>query len=550
MLFSACATPVPPTGGPADQTPPVIVSSTPTADAVNVEGSRLQIRFSEYVDLASFQRAFSISPAMDGEVDFGWSGRTVTIDLPEPLRSNTTYVVTLDNNLRDARGVALRQPVVLAFSTGPTINRGRLSGLVRDPLDGDPVPGFDVFAYALTDTTAPQSLPARPGYRTQTGPDGRFTFEYLSEEPFFVLALGDQNRNRMQDPQEPFAVPFRPVLFADSAGVETGLPWLVTRSDTAAPVPDRVRSLSDRRIEIRFTEPVALQNTDPQAWALQDSLTGSNIPVRAIYSLSAMSRLMFALTDPLQAEAIYRIRPGAVADSAGNLAPPVFRSFTAVGQPDTVRLRFVGYVPDSAYAVIDSVYVLWPEQPFGVRFNQPVASETLNAAVSLRDSSNNTVSFTFQSPDGTAYLLTPAEPLEQGQPMHIRIDNRLLGGADTVYTRAYRYPAANELGEMSGYVAAPDATDRIIVELYPSGQNVPLRVLQTEPSGRFYFGLLPERTYRIRAFIDRDGDLRWDGGRIQPYIPPEAVVWSSDSLRVRPRWETAFPDTLRIAPLE
>ncbi len=45
--------------------------------------------------------------------------------------------------------------------------------------------------------------------------------------------------------------------------------------------------------------------------------------------------------------------------------------------------------------------------------------------------------------------------------------------------------------------------------------------------------------------MDSDGDGAWDGGRLVPYVLPEAVGWLPDPVRVRARWETDL-GTMRI----
>ena len=68
----------------------------------------------------------------------------------------------------------------------------------------------------------------------------------------------------------------------------------------------------------------------------------------------------------------------------------------------------------------------------------------------------------------------------------------------------------------------------------------------TGPDGTFRFEQLPEGRYQLRYFLDRDADSTWDRGTLTPYAPPEPVGWTADTLRVRPRWETALGDTLRF----
>ena len=209
--LASCANPVPPSGGPRDETPPRIATSRPAAEATNVSrGRTVRIAFSEYVDRESLREALTVTPAPGGRLTFDWSRRSVEIMFPQRFRDSTTYLLTIDKELTDLRGVELEQPIRLAFSTGPRIDRGRLAGRVVGSRHGQGREGFDVYAYAAAAADSAR-LPPAPLYRTQTGSEGAFQFEYLREEQrYYVVALRDRNRNYRADPLEAFAVPPRP----------------------------------------------------------------------------------------------------------------------------------------------------------------------------------------------------------------------------------------------------------------------------------------------------------------------------------------------------
>src|SRR5690554_1598233 len=174
LLVAGCATPVPPSGGPPDTTPPEVVATEPETGSVNVEGRTVRIEFSEWVNERSFENALVVTPEPAGRLSFTWRRRSVEVTFPEPFRPNTTYVLTIGTEFRDFGGTRLTSPVTIAFSTGPTINQGRISGRVLEPQEGLPVEGIDVYAYdgPPAASSPPTTLPDAPAYRTQTGSDG------------------------------------------------------------------------------------------------------------------------------------------------------------------------------------------------------------------------------------------------------------------------------------------------------------------------------------------------------------------------------------------
>ena len=364
-LWAACATPLPPGGGPTDDTPPHIVESIPAAGATNVSEASLRIVFSEYINETSFRRALSIIPEPETPPELDWSGPRVDIRLADPLRDSTTYVFTLDTNLRDLRGIALSAPIILAFSTGPTLNAGVLTGRVVQSHNGAPAPGIDVLAYVAPDSAPPDSLPARPAYRTQTDPDGVFRFEYMTERHWFVAALEDANYNARPDPGESFAPPPVPALLADTSRALLEIPWMLTRIDTM-----RADSL-----RVSAVDPETEDDTAPEAIPLEE--TGE------------------------------------------------IQGIVVSGEP------------------------------------HPVVVETWPDTLDMQD-------------------------------------------------------------------AAP-----------------PWRAT-ADSAGFFLLPRLPAGTYQFRAWLDRNENDQWDKGTLTPYRSPEPAYFPAEPVRVRARWETTLPDTLRI----
>ena len=592
LLLAACANPIPPSGGPPDTTPPAIVETSPEADATSVSPSEIRITFSEYVDQNAFSQAFSINPEPEGRLEFDWSGRSVDVELPEDLRPNTTYILTLDTNLRDIHSVKLSDPITLAFSTGPRINRGRLAGRVVQASTGRPVPGLDVFAYAAPDSAPPHPLPDRPDYRIQTDERGRFQLDYLSEGPYFVVALADRNRSRTPDVQEPFAPPPRPILIADSVRVDapqadslrsdslgaggllassspadlpqaygspeaTPLPtWFTTATDTTAPALLEARALSSRRFVLRYSEPVGFAEGGPDVWPLRDSSdVQTAVPTYPYVRADAPQQVFLLAADSLRA-ATYVGQTSAVVDTSGNAAPDTALAVEPLAEADTTRLRFRGFLPDRAGTPDPNGTALGPREPFGLQFNQPVDSARLQAIVSVADTAGTARAFTASTPDGTSYRLALTPPLGPGEAVRVAVAGEAVRAPDTTFAQAFRRVTDEDLGTLSGVVAVPpDPSGTVIVELYASAQAadsssfVPYAEATPGGDGRFLFERLPEGLYRFRAFLDRNGNRRWDGGRISPYRQPEPLAWS-DAPPWRARWESALEDTLRLPSVD
>lgn len=556
LLLGSCATPMPPAGGPVDNTPPTIVESVPSPGAVNVSRSSIRITFSEYVDQTSFSRALSITPSPTAPPEIDWSRRSVEVRFAEALRANTTYVVSLDNSLSDVRGVSLSSPLTLAFSTGPVINAGTLEGRVVHPRTGMPAADVNVFAYALGDSAsiddaflngdpgaaAPRTAAGPPAYRTQTDRSGSFRFEYLTEEFYFVTAVRDQNRNLAPDPTEEFAAPPVRALYADSASTVLDRPWVLTRLDTTPPLPLRVQSLSTTRHTLYFSEPVRFLDRDPSNWELRDSTTDARIDLRELYIFPDAPRQVFFTSPPLD-ETSHRVSPSALADTSANPVVDDVVTFTASIAPDTLQPRFLGFLPMDGQA---TDYVLPHGVEPGARFNVPLDASMLEAAIQLIDSTGRPLAYSALTDDGTTYRFISDPPLSPTYPIELRVDGSALAGIDSLFSTAFRRIPPAEMGEIRGIVESD--VHPVIVEIHPVAVevDVPDFVLTPDSTGSFVSDGLPAGTYRLRAYGDRNASGSWDGGSLRPYVPPEPVVWQADSVRVRARWETSLADTLRI----
>ena len=460
-MLTACANPVPPSGGPRDETPPRLVRSLPPSDSVNVASStrRIRLEFSEYVQRGSLPRALSLTPAFEEPLRFDWDGRAVDIELPETLRDSTTYIVNLGTDLQDTRGVSLSEPIAIAFSTGPRINQGRIAGRVVEPMRGRPQQGVNIYAYAADSEAAPDSLPDRPAYRTQTGEDGTFAFDYLREQRYTVVALRDNNRNRRLDRGEPFAAPPRATFSADSAGTRVPVPWLLASTDTTAPSAQRARPITRQRVAVRFSEPIRLASRSPRRWLLRDTTRGTDVPVGTVYRSPDASAEVVLQTGAMQTTGHrLAIGTGAVTDTLGNVLAADTVRFEGLSLPDTLQTRFAGFGPPRLEPDSVGQLPLLPDVVPTVAFNQGPDAATVREAVSMQDTLGNRRSISLSSRDGVTFQVRPDTSLPPGHVTEVIVDGQALRGADTTYVQRYRHVTADQLGELEGRVVLADTS--------------------------------------------------------------------------------------------
>ncbi|MFQ5856683.1 MAG: Ig-like domain-containing protein [Anaerolineae bacterium] len=102
----AAVAPVIPLNDTYTGVPPLVISTTPSHDAIEVDrSSRLCVTFSKAMDRPQAEAAFSVTPAVDGA--FSWWGNTLCFTPAVPLSPHTAYEVALEATATDQTGAPL-----------------------------------------------------------------------------------------------------------------------------------------------------------------------------------------------------------------------------------------------------------------------------------------------------------------------------------------------------------------------------------------------------------------------------------------------------------
>ena len=250
VALAGCARAVFPPGGPIDRTPPRAVATTPADSAVQVARDvRIVILFSEGMDRASVRDGFRLYPPA-GLPRFDWSGKAFRVEWQTPLEESTTYVAVVSGSARDARGVMMGNPIRVRFSTGPAIDRGRISGVLRaKTLRIRTVP---ILAFADSLGPRPDTTGFLPSYATETDTSGAWELTGIRPNRGFTIhAFFDRNANGAIDPETDLVVPYGEAIrltperaVADSVNitaVDPLAPAIISGTITAADSTARFR---------------------------------------------------------------------------------------------------------------------------------------------------------------------------------------------------------------------------------------------------------------------------------------------------------------------
>ena len=222
MMFpSGCAnTTTPPTGGPKDTIPPVLVKTYPLPGTVNVPTHKTQVKFTfdEYVVVKEPNNIF-LSPPLEKKPKYKMSGKTLVVSFESDLDTNTTYTLDITGAVADNNEGNWYEGFTLVFSTGSQIDSMCMTGLVQDCNTLKPLKGATVLLYK--DHADSAIFLHRPDAAAKTDEWGFFSLRNIKDTIYRVYALKDANNNNIYEPdQESVAFlsdPYRPsTVFNDS----------------------------------------------------------------------------------------------------------------------------------------------------------------------------------------------------------------------------------------------------------------------------------------------------------------------------------------------
>jgi len=265
-----CATIVPPTGGPRDTLPPVLLRVSPPDSSRDFAAKKIVFEFDEYVQLDNIQQHLLVSPTPKINPVVQSKLRTITVQLKDTLEENATYSIDFGNAVKDLNEGNLLRNFSYLFSTGKTLDSMGLSGEVIIAESGKKDSTLIVMLYQDLDDSA--VVKERPRYIARLNKEGQFRFSNLAPGTYAIYALKDEGARRYLDKKQLFA-------FADSAVQSQSLKNdIVLYAYVEKPKPDTAAS--------KRGKPAPKASGADQYLKLQPNLTGGQLQLNTNLSLS------------------------------------------------------------------------------------------------------------------------------------------------------------------------------------------------------------------------------------------------------------------------
>lgn len=513
--MASCATQNPPQGGPKDETPPTLVSSTPKDQQLNVDTRTVSLTFDEEVQQNSLQKELLITPNINNPYQVKTDKNTLTLEFEKPLMDSTTYTFNFREGITDITEKNKAQGLRLSFSTGTFIDSSRVSGSVVSLLKQTPEKDAIVALYQAGDTLSIRKN--RPYYLANTDAQGNFTLQNVKEGSYRMYALVDKNNNTYYDTEEErIAYLTEPITITpttDSVRLQT------VRIDTKKPILLAREKYTDRFVA-NYNEGV--QQVRATDLATQDTLTtkvGTDGKVASLFKTPGFSGGKAILT---------------AVDSSGNIAV------------DTLVIAFEGKRSQRVKGA--QLKVINTGQNGGYRIGQEVMLElqtpiriTGNAPLKLM--ADTTVVQELRYPEQVSLDRTNTE-LRFNLP---NINNRIKQVTVVLDSTAIQPLEGEPLSfpQLQLSVAEGRGTGSLSGKINTEYKSYTLQLLNSEykvieqqpGKSTFKFRNVAPGNYILRVLIDENNNGKWEKADPEFKQKPEPVYIYPSPVEVRANWE-------------
>lgn len=533
LLLAACANQLPPGGGAVDTTPPEIIEVYPPNETANFNEKYFEITFSEYVDKRSVQDAIFISPAIEGEIEYSWSGKSLRVYFPENLREKTTYVVTIGTDAADYNNKnRMAEAFIITFSTGDEIDKRIVTGKVYDQKAEDAM----IFAYLLTDTTT-NPLAYKPDYISQAGKNGNYKLMGLASGEYRIFAVQDEFRDLIyQSEQDRIGIPFTDIFLAPDDTLYSGLDFFLTSFDTTSPRLISAIMTDEYHVLINISEEFDSSIIRADNFSFIDSVTGNKSnPRYAFKGNTKATEFVLVISEKFPDSDQLYIIADTLRDRAGNFYTNDFTSITLSYAPDTTKPGIFKTIPAAGTSSADYL-----NQEFYFFFNDAFNNLTAETGISFKDTLGKTIMYNLFFIDDASFKIIVDQRLEPQKDYIIEIDLSKFEDAagnsfDSVYQYKFKTISGLDFTGVSGTVSNVDLSKNPLLVLEGTEREKKI-YKQSLLKNNFSFERVAAGKYSFWCFYDIDSSGTYSSGITNPFHHSEEFFFYPDTLELKPRW--------------
>jgi hypothetical protein len=533
IFLLKCANQLPPSGGDEDKVPPKIVKVFPADGTTKFDKDYFELDFSEYVDKRSVRDAIFISPFIEGNFTYSWSGTTLEVTFPEKLKDDVTYTITIGTDVVDLNTRnRMAQSFTFSFSTGDKIDRRIISGRVY----GKEKEGIFIYAYKM-DEGSDSLLNRKPDYVSQTGGDGNFSLQGLGAGNYRIFAVNDKFRDYLfQQDQDEIGIPQNDIFLGESDSLYTDLYFMLFNADTTKPRLIGGVMTDRNHMIVSSSKVIDTKSIRAENFSVVDSTENKIYDV--IYAFKGKTKpeefiLMFnSDIDPVNQVYLF---VDTLVDQSSNISVEDFTKVIVSDRPDTNSVKIISTEP-AAGGMVD-----FEKTEIKIFFDEAFNKDFNLSAVALTDTFNSPVSFDLEFFDDAVLWIKPSENLRPDKDYLVKLQLGnfvdLAGNKkDSLFTLKFRTISGLDFTGLSGNVINLDYTKNPVLML-ESVETPQLKYEHKPNLDKFEFTRLEPGKYLLWCFLDADSSGKYNYGYPEPIEFSERFSFHPDTLLLRPRWE-------------
>ncbi len=533
LLLSGCANQLPPGGGEVDKIPPKIEEFYPPNGSINFTDDYISFDFSEYVDKQSFKEAVFISPQIEGELVYNWSGKSISIEFPKKLRENTTYVVTIGTDVADIHNHnKMTQSFSLTFSTGNEIDKRSIQGRVYDE---NPT-GVMIYAYKINgDSLNPQTV--KPDYITQTGKNGQFKLNGISSGKFRIFAVKDKFKDFFFQPkQDDIGIAGKDITFTNNDTTFEKVNFKLTKIDAETPRILKAIMTDEHHLYVEFTEALSQSSIISEKYYVFDSTLNKKLTLKNIYVKESKNKIVLINENKIDANSNLFFVVENIDDLKGNKTNKDVIILIYSNRTDTTKPKLVSTEPSIGNDISD-----YSGQDFKFYFSDHFDTTLAKDGIKFVNSENVNTPYQLEFFDNASFNIIPTNDLLPLRDYKIILDlskfkNQNGSAADSNYI--YNFTTINGLNfsGVTGQVKNISTEYPVYVILEGIDKSKKKYKQQLNKDSKFIFTRVVSGKYKLWCFIDKDINGEYSFGRAFPFQPAEEFSYLKSKLELRPRW--------------
>ncbi|MDO5606837.1 MAG: Ig-like domain-containing protein [Capnocytophaga sp.] len=514
-LLVQCARRGSPTGGPKDETPPVLISANPTSGTTNFKAKKIRFVFDELVVTKDLRKQLIISPPFENFplISPTSASRWLEITITDTLSPNTTYVMNFGNSIQDYNEGNPYPFFKYVFSTGDFIDSLDVKGRIEDAFSPKPDNFVSVMLYEYNEAYSDSLVyKQRPLYVTNTL-DSLTTFEIGNVRPgkYVLIGLKDKNNNYLFNQKED------KIAFSDS---------IITVGEDSLAIAHTLRLFKEIR-DYKATRPSQVADNRIIFGFEGQSELAEITPISAVTD----DFKSFITKEPQKDTLNYWYRP-----KQNDSIVFTVRGGTKI---DTFKVRLKEMKPDSMQLSTTFSGNLPFGKVFGWKSNTPIVkTDSTKVAIFTKDSLS--VPFTTRlEPDHLQFSLL-FEPKHNEQYRIEALPEAItdfFGQTNDTLNVSLRTKKYEDYAVLKMNINMPMQFPAILQLTNEKGDTVEQELIVKEARNEYLFENVNPGKYRFRIIFDTNDNGRWDTGNFLQRLQPEWIFYHKNLIELRANWE-------------